>query len=236
MATPLTLAQRYDYGRGRPSHWLRSAGLKRLIKPAGPEGALNVLIDSTGLKVFGAGQWVQEKHGAKSRRGWRKLHIAVDVESFSIVAHTLTTQEVDDPSQVGPLLDQIEAPLRKITADGAYDGAPTYEVIAARDEWIVIAIPPRSTAVPSGSDPPTHRDLCLKTIQTQGRLAWQACVDYGKRALVETMMSVYKTLVGVRLRARGWAAQQTEVAIGVAVVNRMLAVARPHSVRKMAMR
>jgi hypothetical protein len=67
-------------------------------------------------------------------------------------------------------------------------------------------------------------------------LAWQACVDYGKHALVETMMSDYKTLVGVRLRARGWAAQQTEVAIGVAVVNRMLAVARPHSVRKMAMR
>lgn len=80
----------------------RSVGLKRLITPALPGGALNVLIDSTELKVFGAGQWVQEKHGAKSQRGWRKLHIAINEESFSIVAHTLTEQEVDDPSQVGP--------------------------------------------------------------------------------------------------------------------------------------
>jgi hypothetical protein len=198
-----------------------------------PKGDLHILIDSTGLKVYGAGEWLEGKHGKKSRRSWHKLHIAVDAEGFSIVAHTLTEQDVDDPSQVGPLLDQIDVPIKQVTADGAYDGEPTYDVIAAHGDQIIVAIPPRSTAVPSGSDPPTQRDKHLETIQTKGRLVWQAAVDYGKRALVETMMSVYKTLIGVRLRARGYAAQQTEAAIGVAVVNRFLAAARPKSVRNM---
>lgn len=90
-----------------------------LLKRALPAGNLHILIDSTGLKVFGAGQWVQEKHGAKSRRSWRKLHLAVDANSFTIVAHTLTEQNVDDPSQVEPLLDQIERVVTQVTADGA---------------------------------------------------------------------------------------------------------------------
>jgi hypothetical protein len=70
-----------------------------------------VLIDSTGLQVYGAGQWLEAKHGAKSRRQWRKLHLAVDAASSMIVAQTLTDQDVDDPSQVGPLLDQIDDPI-----------------------------------------------------------------------------------------------------------------------------
>jgi Transposase DDE domain len=200
-----------------------------------PTGPLHVLIDSSGLKVFGAGQWLQEKHGAKSRRGWRKLHLAVDADGFTIVAHTLTEQDVDDPSQVGPLLDQIDDPIKQATANAAYDGGPTYDLIAARDDQIVVATPPRSIAVPSGSSgPPSRRDRHLEQIRTQGRLAWQSAVGYGKRALVETMMNVYKTLVGTRLRSRDPAAQQTEAAIGVAVVNRMLAAARPRSVRREA--
>ena len=86
-----------------------------------------MLIDSTGLQVYGAGQWREAKHGAKSRRRWRKLHLAVDAASGMIVAQTLTDQDVDDPSQVGPLLDQIG----QVTADGAYDDDPTYQTITA---------------------------------------------------------------------------------------------------------
>ena len=78
---------------------------KRCALPAGP---VHILIDSTGLKVFGAGEWLQEKHSQKSRRSWRKLHLAVDLNTGLIVASILTEQDVDDPSQVGPLLDQIE--------------------------------------------------------------------------------------------------------------------------------
>lgn len=198
-----------------------------------PQGPLHVLIDSTGLQVYGAGQWLEAKHGAKSRRSWRKLHLAVDAASRMIVAQTLTDQDVDDPSQVGSLLDQIECPIGQVTADGAYDGAPTYQIIAQHGDDIEVVIPPRATAIPSGEpDTPTRRDRHLAIIAEQGRLAWQATTGYGQRSLIETTIGRYKTLIGPRLRARGFAAQQSEVAIGVAVLNRMLVAGRPESVRR----
>jgi hypothetical protein len=85
-----------------------------------------VLIDSTGLQVYGAGQWLEAKNGAKSRRKWRKLHLAVDAASGMIEAQTLTDQQADDPSQVGPLLDEISGSIARVRADGACDGDPTY--------------------------------------------------------------------------------------------------------------
>jgi transposase len=198
-----------------------------------PSGPLHVLIDSTGLQVYGAGQWLEAKHGAKSRRRWRKLHLAVDAASGMIVAQTLTDQDVDDPSQVGSLLDQIDDPIAQVTADGAYDGAPTYQTIAAHGGDIAVVIPPRATAVLSGEPgSPTQRDRHLAMIAEQGRLAWQASTGYGQRSLVETTMGRYKSLIGPRLRARGFAAQQTEASVGVAVLNRMLAAGRRDSVRR----
>ena len=211
----------------------RRAVALRVIQPAHvPPGPLHVLIDSTGLQVCGAGQWLEAKHGAKSRRTWRKLHLAVDAASGVIVAQTLTDQDTGDPSQVGQLLDQIDDLIGRVTADDAYDGAPTYRTIAAYGDGIEVVIPPRSTAVPSG-DPgaPAQRDRHLAMIAEHGRLGWQVATDYGQRSLVETTMGRYKALIGPRLRARGFAAQQTEATIGVAVLNRMLAAGRPKSVR-----
>jgi len=96
-----------------------------VIQPAQvPLGPLHVVIDSTGLQVYGAGQWLEANHGAKSRRTWRKLHLAVDAANGMILAQTLTDQDADDPSQVGPLLDQIDDLIVQVTADGAYDGVP----------------------------------------------------------------------------------------------------------------
>ena len=221
-----------------PDHTTLSRRAKKrpvVRRPCLPEGPLEVLIDSTGLKVFGAGQWLQEKHGAKSRRGWRKLHLVVDCVSGQIVAHTLTEQDIDDPSQVAPLLGQIDGEIAKVIADGAYDGAPTYQTIAQHGDGIEIVIPPRSTAVRScGHGPPTQRDRHLAVIEAPGRLAWQAATGYGKRARVETTMGRYKAIIGTRLHTRDFAAQHTEVAIGVAVLNRMLAAGRLHSVRREA--
>src|SRR3954451_2797831 len=134
----------------------------------------------TGLR---AGQWLEAKHGAKSRRTWRKLHLAVDATSGLIVAQTLTDQDTDDPSQVGPLLDQIDEPIVQVTADGAYDGAPTYQTIAAHGGDIAVVIPPRATAIPSGElGKPKQRDRHLAMIAKQGRLAWQASTGYGQRS------------------------------------------------------
>ena len=189
------------------------------------------------MKVYGAGEWLQEKHGQKSRRSWRKLHLAVDADTGYIVASILTEQDADDPSQVGPLLDQIEHEIGQVTADGAYDGDPTYETIARREPQIEVVIPPRATAQPSAQfeTDPTTRDTHLLMIQSLGRLGWQEVCGYGKRALVETTMGRYKAIIGPRLRARDWRGQRTEAAVPVAVLNRMLGAGRPNSVRTSAL-
>jgi hypothetical protein len=98
-------------------------------------------------QVYGAGQWLEEKHGARTRRNWRKLHLALDANDGEIIAHGLTDQNTDDPSQVEPLLSQIDGEIDQFTADGAYDGKPTYQTILQHSSTANIVIPPRSTAV-----------------------------------------------------------------------------------------
>ncbi len=113
-----------------------------------------------------------------------------------IVAQTLTDQDTDDPSQVGPLLDRIDDPIARVTADSAYDGVPAYQTIAAQGDGIDVVIPPRSTAVASGEPGPlSRRERHLEMITEQGRLAWQAATDYGQRSSVETTMGRYKALI-----------------------------------------
>jgi hypothetical protein len=233
MASVLTLM---DLTISAPDHSTisRRAVMLPVIQSAlVPHGPLHLLIDSTGLQVYGAGQWLEAKHGVKSRRKWRKLHLAVDADNGMIVARTLTDQDADDTSQVAPLLDQIDVGIARVTADGAYDGAPTYATITAHGDDIEVVIPPRSTAVLSGEQGPfAQRDRHLEMITDRGRLAWQKATDYGKRSLVETTMGRYKALIGPRLRSRDFAAQQTEAAVGVLVLNQMLAAGRPDSVRR----
>jgi hypothetical protein len=198
-----------------------------------PSGPVHVLVDSSGLQIYGAGQWLEEKHGAKTRRGWRKLHLALDADSGEIIAHTMTDQDTGDASQVGPLLDQIDGPIGRFTADGAYDGKPTYDAIIGHGADAAIVIPPRVNAVePNGDQPRGQRDQHIATIIRDGRMKWQASTGYGRRALVETAIGRYKSIIGGRLRARSSHAQQTEVAIGCAILNRMLGCARPKSVRR----
>ena len=122
------------------------------------DGPIHVLIDCTGLKIYGAGQWLEEKHGAKSRRGWRKLHLAVDADSGEIIAHSLTDQETGDASQLEPLLDQIDDEIGQLTADGAYDGTPTYDAVLRHRAGARVVIPPRQRPSRHGMRRPvSHR-------------------------------------------------------------------------------
>jgi hypothetical protein len=150
-----------------------------------PDVPIYLLIDSTGLKVLGASEWLQEKHGAKARRIRKKLHPAVDADTGIIMASTLTGNDIGDPSQVIQLLDQIEA-----TIAGAYDGMPTYDVVAGHGEDVRVIIPPHVTAVLSAEagHNPSQRDQHILSIAVRGRLRWQEETDYGQRALVETAM------------------------------------------------
>src|SRR5919202_6001550 len=141
---------------GVPDHTTfsrRSPGLTlaRSLAQAQGTGPVHVVIDATGLKVYGAGEWLVETHGGRGRRTWRKLHLAVDPGTGEILASGLTTAGEGDASQVGPLLDQIAGPIASVTADGAYDGEPVYRAVAERqpDPLAAVVIPPRATAVAS---------------------------------------------------------------------------------------
>src|SRR3954454_17262636 len=110
---------------------------------------VHLLVDSTGLKLCGPGEWLLEKHGTKTRRSWKMLHLGVDANSGQIVASTLTGHDVDDGSQVGPLLDHVAGPVASFTGDGAYDQEGVYASVAQRHLAAAIIVPPRATAVPS---------------------------------------------------------------------------------------
>jgi Transposase DDE domain len=213
----------------------RSTGLSLAAPLQQTAGPVHVVLDSTGLKVYGAGEWQREKHGGRGRRTWRKLHLGVNPDSGEILASELTTNEVGDPSMVGLLLHQVPGALVSVTADGAYDGAPVYHAIAERQPQPppAVIIPPRVTAVPSSAIhiAPSLRDRHLELIQEKGRIGWEKAVGYGRRALVETAMFRYKTLIGPTLRARKFAAQRVEARVACAVLNRMNQLGRPISQR-----
>jgi hypothetical protein len=196
---------------------------------------VHVVLDSTGLKVYGAGEWQREKHGGRSRRTWRKLHLAVNPDSGEILASELTTNEVGDLSMVGALLEQVQNPLLSVMADGAYDAEPVYRAIAERQPSSppAVIIPPRATAVlhPATGTAPNLRDQHIQTVQEKGRRGWERAVGYGKRSLVETAMFRYKTLIGHTLRARTLPAQKTEARVACSVMNRMTELGKPISQR-----
>src|SRR3954452_13948565 len=179
----------------------RSARLSVTTALKKPKGPVNVVIDSSGLKIFGAGEWLHEKHGGKPRRSWRRLHLAVDPDSSEILAVELTTTDEGDASLVGPLLDQIDGPFSTVLADGAYDGDPTYQTILDCHPDAEVVIPPRSNAVLSDTAEPTQRDRHIEMLARKGRMGWQKAVGYGKRSLVETAFYRYKVLIGRSLRS-----------------------------------
>ena len=194
---------------------------------------LHLLADSTGLKLCGAGEWLVEIHGAKTRRSWRKLHIGLDADTGEIVAATLTNKERDDGAEVGPLLDQVAGPVASFTADGAYDQEGVAATVAGRHPEAVIIVPPRSTAVPSetAETEPTQRDRHLQRIAKYGRAAWQKTSGYTKRARAEAAIGRFKQVIGDGLRSRTDRRRATEVDVAVHALNRMLELGRPISVR-----
>ncbi len=181
------------------------------------DGPIHLIVDSTGLKILGSGEWNAHKYKAsKKRRDWRKLHIGVDDEGF-IVAAEVTASSGDDASTLPDLLDQIEAPIRGFTADGAYDYRSVYDRVGAvGTEDVVIVIPPRRCAVPTGptDGPWGQREAALERIGKVGRREWQKESGYRQQARVENGFFRYKSVLGGGLRARNSDAQRREAMIG----------------------
>ena len=202
---------------------------------------LHLLVDSTGLRLCGAGEWLQEKHGTKTRRSWRKLHIGLDAGSGQIVAASLTTKEVDDGAEVGPLLDQIAGAVASFTGDGGYDQDRVYASVTERHPAAAVIVPPRATAVPSetAETAPTQRDRHLQHVEPRGspdiaehgRMAWQKASGYTTRARAEAATSRFKQVIGDGLRSRMDDRRATEVDVAVHALNRMVEFGRPNYVR-----
>jgi IS5 family transposase len=196
-----------------------------------PNG-LHLLIDSTGIKIVGAGEWCHKKHGKQSRRQWRKVHIGIDADSQQIRAVGVTTSNVGDPSMLSDLLEQIpdDGRLHSVTADGAYDTKDCHQRIA--DKKARAIIPPRSNAVIWQA--PKHqgdkrRNQAVKDCHDLTTTLWKQRVGYHRRSLVETAMFRLKRL-GNRLMARRFDCQVAEVHIRIAVLNRWTMLGMPVTV------
>jgi Transposase DDE domain len=208
----------------------RGGGLTILPKRIDRTEPLHLLIDSTGLKIYGEGEWLDQKHGIRSRRRWRKLHLGVDADTYEIVAVELTPDDVGDITEVSGLLDQIDVDVASMTADGAYDGQVVYDAVAERHPKASVVVPPRVTAV-AGETTAMQRDKHLTTIAEHGRMSWQRSSGYNRRSLAETAMFRYKTVIGRRLHARTLPNQRTEAKVGCNVLNRMTGLGMPGSAR-----
>jgi len=191
---------------------------------------LHLLIDSTGLKFLGEGEWKRKKHQPEYRRQWRKLHIVIDAKTLQIRAVQLTTNNFSDSQVLDDLLNQIPSDERidSVYTDGAYDTKLCRQVISDRHAHAVI--PPRKNARPwkdkkLGS---LERNELLKTVKRLGRTVWKKWSGYHQRSLVETKMHCIK-LLGDKLSSRSFGSQVNEIHARIAVLNKFTELGLPHT-------
>jgi hypothetical protein len=201
--------------------------------PNRARGPLHVVMDSSGLKVFGEGEWKVRQHGWSKRRTWRKIHLSVDVESGEVQAAMLSTAGVSDAEMVEPMLVQIEEPLAGVAADGGYDKRAVYDSLQARAPSADIAIPPRHDARiwqhGNTHAPPHPRDEAVRFIRTHGRQKWKEESDYHQRSLAETAVFRFKTIFGDHLSARLLVTQASQFGARCRALNIMTHLGMPDS-------
>ena len=220
----------------------------RLPKRA-PAGPLHVVVDSTGLKVYGEGEWKVRQHGWSKHRTWLKVHLMVDEATHELRAVGVSTPSMTDGEMLPDLLAAESAPLAQVTGDGIYDEWRCWDAVAARPERPQAVFPPprsrrgrphqrryRARIRQHGNcaAPPLDRDQHLRRIRRVGRRCWKHETGYHRRSLAETAVYRLKTLFGPRVSARSFEAQAQEVFIRCAALNRMMTLGMPDSVAVIA--
>ena len=199
--------------------------------------SMHLVVDSTGLKVYGEGEWKVRQHGWTKRRTWRKLHVGINEATGEVVAQTLTSHRIDDASQVAPLLTQVDDGVGAIGGDGAYDKQKVFDALATPTSGPsirpIIALRKDAIIQQHGNckATPLARDEILRAIRQKGRKGWKQASGYHRRSLAETLIYRYKHLIGDTLKARSWANQQVESRLGCAILNRMIHLGKPESYR-----
>jgi len=194
------------------------------------EKRTHIVIDSTGLKVFGEKEWLETKHGRQyQRKVWRKLHIGIEGEGL-IVAREMTDHRTDDRACVFSLLDQEEAEYtEEALMDGGYDSYEVYHYL--EDKEIRPLIRPPAHAVVSSETAPTLRDQTIDYIQKKGYWVWYNKNDFGRREKAENTFYLLKTIFGRKLLSRSWRNQNVETHLICYLLNKMTKLGMPQSVK-----
>jgi hypothetical protein len=211
----------------------RRATLEIVLPRTRGKEALHVVVDSTGVKVFGEGEWKVRQHGYTYRRTWRKVHLGVDEASGEIVAAVVSTNNYSDSQLLPDLLEQVEEELAQVSGDGGYDRRTCYEAIRARHARATIP-PQRNAKIWQHGNTKAERlarDQNLRRIRQVGRAVWKRESGYHRRSLAETAMFRLKTIFSERVTARGFAGQAAQLLVRCAALNRMTQLGRPDSYR-----
>jgi IS5 family transposase len=211
----------------------RRATLEIVLPRTRSKEALHVVVDSTGVKVCGEGEWKVRQHGYTYRRTWRKVHLGIDEASGEIVAAVVSTNNYHDSQLLPDLLAQVDEELKQVSGDGAYDRRSCYEAIRAHQARATIP-PQRNAKIWQHGNTKAERlarDENLRRIRQLGRAAWKRESGYHRRSLAETTMFRLKTLFSERVTARGFAGQAAQVLVRCAALNRLTQLGRPNSYR-----
>jgi hypothetical protein len=192
---------------------------------------LHLLVDSTGIKMLGEGEWKTKRHGARYRRQWRKVHLGIDASTLEIRAMEVTDNSISDAPVLPALLDQIpvDEKIASVSGDGAYDTKDCHETIGLRAAQAIV--PTCKNAKPwkanrCGAD---ARNEMLHTTLRLGRAIWKKWSGYHQRSLVETKMRCFK-LLRERVMARDFDRQVAELQVQAAVLNRFTRLGTPIAV------
>jgi hypothetical protein len=188
---------------------------------------IHVVVDSTGFKVFGEGEWKVRQHGAGKRRTWLKVHLAVDAQEKDVIGVEVTTADWVDGEVFQDLVEQVAGTIEQIDGDGAYDTREAYDVAEKHDATLVV--PPRENAVPWEEEHP--RTQVLAEIEHKGRAQWKQDSGYHHRSIAENAMYRLKQLFGGRVASRIFDAQVNEIHARIAAMNNMTYLGMPVSVR-----
>lgn len=193
---------------------------------------LHLLVDSTGIKMLGEGEWKRKKHGADYRRQWRKVHLGIDAQTLEVRAIEITANSVGDAPMLPALLDQIppEESIESVGGDGAYDTKACHAAIASRGACALIPVRKNARPWKANSAGAHARNEILRTTQRLGRTIWKKWSGYHRRSLVETKMRCFK-LLGERVMARDFDRQVAELQIRAALLNRFTQLGTPQTVR-----
>jgi Transposase DDE domain len=206
-----------------------TVAIRRQVDRA-PQEAICLIVDRSGLKICGQGEWHRQKYGEKPPKRWKKLHLGVDAQG-RIVASTLTESQEQDPSQVPALLSQVNHRIDRFVGDGIFDQAPVYTAIENHSPEAQVIVPPRKDAVLSRQvlTAPTQRDQHVLTIESVGRFGWKRMSGNYAQAYAENVFARFKTTFGGGLRAKRDESQKREASLACQLLNRMLELGRPQS-------